>query len=278
MAADLPAAPVKAPVAVMPIVQNWTGFYIGVNGGYAWDQSSSVRATGEPLGPGLIGVGNLILDGLNGVAPVGAPTSTNLGNGRLNGALVGGQFGYNWQMSKTVLGFEVDGQWIDRRFTASRSADFFAFGGNTFTLAVEAKQSWFATIRGRFGFLLTPELLLYGTGGAAVGGSSAEATIRGAPGPNIINFATSMNCPAGSVICFSGRSADTTRWGWAAGGGFEWALSKAVSFKAEYLYVDLGNQNLRLTTVAPATGTAFVDVVGLSNQLHIARAGLNLHF
>jgi outer membrane immunogenic protein len=34
-AADLPAPAYKAPVVAAPIPYNWTGFYIGGNGGYS---------------------------------------------------------------------------------------------------------------------------------------------------------------------------------------------------------------------------------------------------
>ena len=39
-AADLPRQmPAKAP-AYMPVAYNWTGFYLGINGGYGWGRSS----------------------------------------------------------------------------------------------------------------------------------------------------------------------------------------------------------------------------------------------
>ena len=40
VAADLPRQmPSRAPAAYMPVGYNWTGFYLGVNGGYAWGRS-----------------------------------------------------------------------------------------------------------------------------------------------------------------------------------------------------------------------------------------------
>ena len=56
-AADLPAAPVAAPV-VAPAAWSWTGFYIGGNGGYSWGSSDANGAVtlaasvnGVPFGP-----------------------------------------------------------------------------------------------------------------------------------------------------------------------------------------------------------------------------------
>src|SRR4029078_3970774 len=40
VAADLPRAmPAKAP-AFVPVGYNWTGFYVGINGGYGWGSSN----------------------------------------------------------------------------------------------------------------------------------------------------------------------------------------------------------------------------------------------
>ncbi|MDQ8728845.1 outer membrane beta-barrel protein [Bradyrhizobium sp. LHD-71] len=78
-AADLGARyPVKAPPMVEP-VWNWTGFYVGINGGYGWGDSKW------------------------GV----------LGSHDVDGGTVGGQIGYNWQIGPWVLGLEAQGNWAD---------------------------------------------------------------------------------------------------------------------------------------------------------------------
>lgn len=65
VAADLPRSmPTKAP-AVVPIAYNWTGFYLGLNGGYGWGSS----------------------DWSGGIVGSNSP----------DGWLVGGTIGYNWQ-------------------------------------------------------------------------------------------------------------------------------------------------------------------------------------
>src|SRR5689334_16585843 len=95
-AADLPvkARPAPAPVAE---VWNWSGFYIGINGGYSWgraarDVTFANAATGAPI-----------------LAPTTGTARTDAS--RLNGGLLGGQIGYNWQMSNWVIGVETDAQW-----------------------------------------------------------------------------------------------------------------------------------------------------------------------
>jgi outer membrane immunogenic protein len=88
-AADLPQRePVKAPAMVMPYLYDWTGFYIGANGGYGsnracWGAFNSVG----------------IADGCN----------------TKSGGIVGGQAGYRWQFGSVVFGAEVLGDWANMR-------------------------------------------------------------------------------------------------------------------------------------------------------------------
>lgn len=73
-AADLAARPyTKAPVAVAS-VYNWTGFYLGIVGGGAW------QADSDP---------------------------------KMKGGFVGGTAGYNWQTGNVVFGLEADAAWAD---------------------------------------------------------------------------------------------------------------------------------------------------------------------
>jgi outer membrane immunogenic protein len=86
-AADLSVAPLyKAPPAEVSQAYNWTGFYLGINGGGAWGHSWwSGNATGV----------------------------------NTSGALVGGTAGYNWQMGRAVLGVEGDLDWANIKGTGS---------------------------------------------------------------------------------------------------------------------------------------------------------------
>jgi outer membrane immunogenic protein len=128
MAADL-AAPV-------PVVYDWTGFYLGLNAGAAWDNSSFEIDNGT--------VFSLDDDGA---------------------AFTGGvEAGYNWQMDSFVMGVETDFNYLgfheDRDFGGAASIDF--------------KENWFGTLRGRLGFA-ADNLLFYGTGGLAYGNAKVEA-------------------------------------------------------------------------------------------------------
>ena len=85
-AADLPTrkGPPPAPVSYAPPPFSWTGFYVGVNGGFG---TSDVR-------------GNAFL---GGGSAFGSP----------NGGLVGGTVGYNYQIGQFVLGAEASLDWAD---------------------------------------------------------------------------------------------------------------------------------------------------------------------
>src|SRR5262245_17026321 len=93
-AADL-RMPVKAPPPVAPVF-NWTGFYIGVNGGGAWGTSHSVDVT-ETFNNAVFVSGTWL-----GRGGFGALEPT--------GGFGGGQIGYNWQApgSIWVWGVEAD--------------------------------------------------------------------------------------------------------------------------------------------------------------------------
>ena len=99
MAADLP---VKA-APIVPIY-DWTGFYIGINGGYSWGRSNTTVSyfntiTGAPIIP-----------------PAGSITDAGF---NLDGGVFGGQIGYNWQFSSWLFGLEADAQWSGQKGSAA---------------------------------------------------------------------------------------------------------------------------------------------------------------
>jgi outer membrane immunogenic protein len=201
MAADLGVRqqmPVKAP-AYVPPYYNWTGFYIGINGGYGFGNSNW--------------------------SAVGNSFDTN-------GGLVGGTIGYNWQVGQAVLGLEGDGDWTNIK-------------GSTTTTSlgtIQTQNDWLSTARARLGYA-GDRWMPYITGGAAFGDIKASL-----PG-------------------FTGT--DTTKAGWTAGAGVEFAITGPWTAKLEYLYTDLGNAN------CSSCGTLPNDV---SLKENIVRAGVNYRF
>ena len=160
LAADMAPAPVytKAPPPPVVAVYNWTGFYIGANAGYAQGRANTSSVFDCPAGGG-----SCDLNFPQNLAVVSAQGTGSLNKGSFIG---GGQAGYNWQASSFVFGLEGDVQGLDYSrsiFTSSGLPGSIA----TSNVSIGAKADWLATARARAGFLVTPQLLVYGTGGAA---------------------------------------------------------------------------------------------------------------
>jgi outer membrane immunogenic protein len=146
MAADMPvkAGPMPAPLPT------WTGFYAGLNAGYAWGNSDPAQlrtVTGAPF---------FMVGGTTGAPPSLDP----------RGFIGGGQFGYNWQAGRFVFGGEIDFSGLDTKADATISPFFVGKGPNTFTWS--SRYDWLFTARLRAGFLIAPSWLVYATGGLAV--------------------------------------------------------------------------------------------------------------
>jgi outer membrane immunogenic protein len=88
IAADLAARPYKAPPPVVAAIYDWSGFYIGANGG--WGESRNCW----------------------GVVPLSGVTIAD-GCASRSGGLFGGQLGYRWQSGQFVFGLEAQGDWAD---------------------------------------------------------------------------------------------------------------------------------------------------------------------
>jgi outer membrane immunogenic protein len=76
-------------------------------------------------------------------------------------------------------------------------------------------------------------------------------------------------------VCLRGSSSDTAV-GFTVGGGFEWGLTERLSLKGEYLFVDLGNENVRARP-GLSTPNAFLEAE-TNFELQVARVGLNYRF
>jgi outer membrane immunogenic protein len=271
LAADLPVkAPIMAPVVA---VYNWTGFYVGGNVGYSWGRdpydivggstvrTRQFRAFGLPA--------ETLISDVTTLGPAFAATGTT----NLNGFVGGGQFGYNWQVSSWVWGFETDFQWTGQKGSSQFCLAIGCTPGS-FVVNADYRLRWFGTVRGRGGILVNPRVLLYATGGFAYGNVQAD-------------FASGiLGLPLGP------GSVSNTRTGWTIGGGIEGALSNNWTVKAEYLYMDLGSvsrSGLAGTTTAilgntPQQGfttvidTAFAGTATTRIRDNIFRVGLNYRF
>jgi outer membrane immunogenic protein len=280
IAADMAPAPVPVYKAPIPVaVCTWCGFYAGVNAGGGWS-SDSVNVSASPIFANP-------LTPATGIAEAAAVAGANGSfSPKGSGFIGGGQVGYNWQFGTWVAGFETDiqGSTIKGSSALATSVALGApFGANSAqtSATVSDKLDYLGTVRGRLGYTVMPNVLVYGTGGLAYGAASSTTSITQqlvGPGTGTVNAPYS-----------SSASTSSTRVGWTAGAGLEWMFMPSWSVKVEYLHYDLGsasyNNTLTNIVVPPGggvpAGSPFYSLGARSSASFagdIVRAGLNVKF
>lgn len=146
MAADVIPPPAKAPAVVqVSPAYNWTGFYVGLHGGYAAGDVV-VRDTNGGVNPG----------------PFGYTT---------NGGFGGGQIGFNWQTANLVLGIEGDIAYL-----ANNGKGIIGSANAAAHQDLTLGNGALADITGRVGYAIGPVLLYAKGGGAWFSGSAGQKT------------------------------------------------------------------------------------------------------
>jgi len=270
IAADLPVINSALMTAPTPI---WTGFYAGLNSGYGFGVYNNAQNYGWANSAYF---GDLATTMAFAVANSGPVDSLNQG-----GYIGGGQIGYNYQItSQAVVGLEVDMQGAGIGGTDS-AIGMGAYGANAAYVnnnEIQAGIRWMGTARGRVGYLITPDILTYVTGGLAYGGSYLNTATT--PGEIKNGFSGS------SPFISTQNSHESLLTGWTSGVGSEWKFSSNWSIKGEALYYDLGSQkvsNMQYWLCIPNGISAGQNPVGGSDtrayyQGIIARIGVNYHF
>ena len=242
----------------------WTGFYAGLNLGYGW-KDQSVHFSPHRITPII--------------SPQFSPLpSVGVGADSVNG---GFQAGYNWQFNRNWLaGFEADFSFSDMHGSGISRFNLGGLSMLPFSTAAEEKVNWFGTLRARFGYLPTDNLLIYATAGFAYSRSKQSVSYNNySSTPFISNAGAFSSVCAAQAACFSGSSARSAT-GWTAGGGAEFVLWRNVTLKAEYLFVSLdGNSfNALATEVYPGYEPASMTASFDRTVLHVTRLGLNYRF
>jgi outer membrane immunogenic protein len=306
LAADLPAR--AAPPPIIPAVPafTWSGFYVGVNAGYAWqdDDNNGVGVGSGAFDVPLLG-GGIATYALANTNPLLFGEDSNNSDAFTAGA----QIGYNVQLtpgSGFVFGVEAD---IQGLFNDDDDNEFFGGSGTTFygvaptALGTRAPGfgvappvspvgnlalfdnafhngnlggnglDWFGTLRARAGYAFD-RVLVYATGGLAFADSGDNGNGIFATNAVPLGFYVSPAAAAvGTRVTpsnFGGFGGDDDfLWGWTLGGGVEWAFTNSLTFKIEGLYVNLDEDNNNIFG-----GTR---VVGVSNTgAPVTRSDLGL--
>jgi outer membrane immunogenic protein len=237
LAADLPVkAPRAAPLG--PTVYNWTGFYIGINGGGAWESGDTRSAdwTSAGFDPG-----------------------PSFGNAKSSKGIFGVQWGYNWQFpSNWVLGVEGDFDWTSLGQTDAGPLTFLGLPFGIANTQLSDKTDWLASARGRLGYAMGP-VLPYATAGVAWSKREVSGFVQ-----------------ANSTTIIEPFSSSSTNTGWVAGGGLEYMLTPNLLLRAEYLHY--GFNNGKTVAISPVILPFPAFATFGKTDVDVARAGLSYKF
>jgi outer membrane immunogenic protein len=215
---------------------SWIGWYGGLNAGAVWgDEKVAWTAAPGPGGFGVLGASDV-----NNSSP---------GHVRPRGFTGGGQLGYNFFQSQSVVaGLEADVEYTGLDKTRSLISQFFQ---NPYAQSVQSHL--LSTVRGRAG-LAYGATLFYGTGGLAIARVNFTDSFLGLHGVGPIN-----------------ASVSDTRVGWSAGAGAEWVIIRGWSARIEYLHADLGS----VTNVGKSAFNAAMIANAHSLTDDLVRLGIN---
>jgi outer membrane immunogenic protein len=217
---------------------SWSGFYVGINGGYGFSADDEGVAWRETFN----------------TTPFFGPG--NGGSLDIAGGFGGIQLGYNFQNGRWVFGIEADLQGADISDQSAGLTPYLAGGTATFTS--EHQVGWFGTLRPRLGYSWD-RTLVYATGGFAWG--QVKHSMRWTDG-----------------FGFEARdTTSSAEVGYAVGAGIEHAFNCCWSVKLEYQYIDLGSQHYVAPELFGPGGaaTAFAIHTDTDTDFHTVRVGLN---
>jgi outer membrane immunogenic protein len=222
IAADLP---MKAPPPAPAVVYDWSGFYVGAQVGGKWNNddwnTTCINAGGPPLGT--------CGSPLSLIAFPGAPDATSAQSFTNSGFRWGFYGGYNYQVTPNwLVGVEADVGFYNRSSTvgfipgcatAACTGIFVPpFSGDSTTVRNDGD----ASLRGRLGFIATPDILIYGTGGVAW---------------QRIGETVICNGTTGAMCLFNHTDVQQkTLLGWTLGGGLEFKVWQNWILRGEYRY------------------------------------------
>ncbi len=244
-AAELPvhAAPVAAaPAALAPAVAaTWTGFYIGVNAGGAWQSCPDWSFKSD-------------------VTP---KTTVNTGCPGF-GAVGGLQTGYIWQFASAwVAGVEGDISWASLQDHRSlQPAAVLPNAVATQSLQMSASTQWLSSARARLG-VVAWNTLWYATGGAAWTSVEYNAT----------SVFTLLGTPLQNSF-----SATRTKTGWVAGAGAEWMATTNILLRAEYLYYRFDGGTSGEISLLPVQASGQPRVTWSGDSVQVGRVAVSYLF
>jgi outer membrane immunogenic protein len=252
-AADLKAPAYNSPPTID--ASSWTGFYAGLGVGFRASRTelttTSVSFAGVPLSLANVIKSQPFHGGAFRLSPI---------------------VGFNWHFApRWVAGVEGDFGFADQTTALAGYPSTPAFGNTLNPLdSLAVKTKWDASLRGRFGILLTPAVLAYATGGPAWQHYKVTSTC----GSPVCEVTPGANGFTPAIITNS-----ITKTGWTIGGGFEIALQEHWLARAEYRYADFGAPSFVIarSSIRPSFNPS-VDTFDVRMRTHAATFGLAYKF
>lgn len=256
LAADLPSRK-AAPAPVAPQTSPWTGFYAGIDAGYAW---STDPATVLAAGQGLTQTGVQAWTAYPYLTPGVAALNSS-------GFIGGGHLGFNYEpISNVIVGVEAEGGGL--LGGQNNSYTFVSPGGLATSVAqIGRAWDWAGAGKGRVGYLVTKNLLVYGLGGfgfahANIGGESYGSALAATYQPGV----------GGRVYT-----------GAVYGGGLEFMFAPGWSARVEFERFDLGTHTVSFPGFVYGTNPAATIVpqqflASVPLRANVVKAGVSWHF
>ncbi len=237
----------------------WTGLSLGITGGWA---KTETQATGVVVNGTSVGSipGAFTAVGASGGTITSLTTTSGNPNALESSGFIGGAVaGYDHQFGPAVVGIEADfsGLDADDTYSAALAGTLPGVGAFTGSGSVSSDIDWLATFRVRAGYLVTPRVLAYATGGLAV--ASMQTTLS-----------ATATVGAASATVSAGDS--KTPVGYTVGAGVEANLHGNWFARGEYLYVDLGSNTFNYSLAG--------STIGLSTDVdsHVVRFAFTYRF
>lgn len=215
------AQPVPNQIVAAP-AQNWTGWYLGAFVGYSWGNNTPSVSSDHWEGSSF-----------------GGPDL------RMDGALLGAQVGYDWQVApRVVVGLAADLAWAG------------VHGATSFhNIQMTKDMKMLGNLDARAGYLITPQTMAYVLGGLSVARFSSDI--------NTIGWSSGLAGSEGS-----------TKWGWNIGGGLESKLSSQWSIFGDARYFKF-NDSSTPVIYSGGEGQGTIANVSTRNAYSAFRIGLN---
>lgn len=233
---------------------NWAGAYGGLSAGARWADNGWNTTNVAPTLAAILS---------NDPNPNGSFDSV--------AARIGGYLGYNWLIAPSwIAGIEADIGWADNKkgfapIPGTVQNDLVAIFSYINQPRGSVSETWDASVRGRLGALVAPDILLFGTAGVAW--QHVELTAMCPASGGATDWCTLPHNESHANIMT----------GWTVGGGLERMIGRWI-VRADYRYADFGTFSQTFFTFD--TAAVFDDrfTANVKVRTHTANIGIAYRF